>query len=179
MSASETGGVWGAASCARHADQRRDESARLSLWIWGYRLRHGGQLQRRRPVQGQRRRLPGIPRERSERCVVARHRGRRCPTNGDSGGQNGGVVAISCPSLGDCQASGSYLDTSGNYQAVVFGETDGVWQRGTEVTLPSGAGTVGVDGGIYAIYCASATSCVGVGSYLKGASTYEGFTLAG
>jgi hypothetical protein len=101
------------------------------------------------------------------------------PTNGNSGGQNGGVVAISCPSLGDCQASGSYLDTSGNYQAVVFGETDGVWQRGTEVTLPSGAVTVGVDGGIYAIYCASATSCVGVGSYLKGASTYEGFTLAG
>ncbi len=101
------------------------------------------------------------------------------PANGSSGGQNGGVVAISCPSLGDCQASGSYLDTSGNYQAVVFGETDGVWQRGTQVTLPSGATTVGVDGGIYALYCASATSCVGVGSYLQGVSTYEGFTLAG
>jgi hypothetical protein len=101
------------------------------------------------------------------------------PTNGNSGGQNGGVVAISCPSLGACQASGSYLDTSGNYQAVVFSEADGVWQRGAEVTLPGGAGTVGIDGGIYAIYCDSATSCVGVGSYLKGAGTYEGFTLAG
>jgi hypothetical protein len=101
------------------------------------------------------------------------------PVNGSSGGQNGGVVAISCPGLGECQASGSYLDTSGNYQAVVFSETGGEWQRGTEVTLPSGAATVGVDGGIYALYCASATSCVGVGSYLKGASTYEGFTLAG
>jgi hypothetical protein len=101
------------------------------------------------------------------------------PTNGSSGGQNGGVVALSCPSFGDCQASGSYLDTSGNYQAVVFSEADGVWQRGAEVTLPSGAITVGVDGGIYAIYCANVTSCVGVGSYLKGASTYEGFTLAG
>jgi hypothetical protein len=101
------------------------------------------------------------------------------PSNGDSGGQNGGVVAISCPTLGGCQASGSYLDASGNYQAVVFSETDGVWQRGTEVTLPGGAGTVGADGGIYAIYCAGADSCVGVGSFLKGASTYEGFTLAG
>jgi hypothetical protein len=100
------------------------------------------------------------------------------PTNGSSGGQNGGVVAISCPSLGDCQASGSYLDGSGNYQAVVFAETDGVWQRGSEVTLPSGAGSVGVDGGIYAIDCVSPASCVGVGSFLKGA-TYEGFTLAG
>jgi hypothetical protein len=101
------------------------------------------------------------------------------PANGASGGQNGGVVAISCPSLGACQASGSYLDSSGNYQAVVFSESDGAWQSGTEVTLPAGASTVGVDGGIYAIYCASATSCEGVGSYLKGANTYEGFTLAG
>jgi hypothetical protein len=101
------------------------------------------------------------------------------PSNGDSGGQNGGVVAISCPSVGDCQASGSYLDTAGHYQAVVFSENNGAWDRGTEVTLPGGAGTVGVDGGIYAIYCASSTSCVGVGSFLKGTSTYEGFTLAG
>jgi len=100
------------------------------------------------------------------------------PVNGDSGGQNGGVVAVSCPSLGACQASGSYLDSGGNYQAVVFSEIGGVWQRGAEVTLPGGAATVGVDGGIYAINCTSATSCVGVGSFLKDAGTYEGFTLA-
>lgn len=101
------------------------------------------------------------------------------PANGTSGGRNGGVVALSCPSLGACQASGSYLDARGNYQAVVFGESDGQWQRGSEVTLPGGSDTVGVDGGIYAIYCASQNSCVGVGSFLKGLSTYEGFTLAG
>jgi hypothetical protein len=100
------------------------------------------------------------------------------PSNGSSGGQNGGIVALSCPSAGNCEASGSYLDTAGNYQAVVVGEVNGVWQRGSEVTLPSGADTVGVDGGIYAINCATAASCVGVGSFLKGAATYEGFTLA-
>jgi hypothetical protein len=100
------------------------------------------------------------------------------PSNGSSGGQNGGIVALSCPSAGNCEASGSYLDTTGNYQAVVVGEVNGVWQRGSEITLPSGADTVGVDGGIYAIDCVNATSCVGVGSFLKGASTYEGFTLA-
>jgi hypothetical protein len=100
------------------------------------------------------------------------------PSNGSSGGQNGGIVALSCPSAGNCEASGSYLDTAGNYQAVVVGEVNGVWQRGSEVTLPNGAGTVGVDGGIYAINCSDDTSCVGVGSFLKGGSTYEGFTLA-
>jgi hypothetical protein len=100
------------------------------------------------------------------------------PSNGTSGGQNGGIVALSCPSAGNCQASGSYLDAAGNYQAVVVGEVNGVWQRGTEVSLPNGADTVGVDGGIYAINCASATSCVGVGSFLKNSTTYEAFTLA-
>jgi hypothetical protein len=99
------------------------------------------------------------------------------PANGNSGGQNGGVVALSCPSAGNCQASGSYLDEGGNYQAVVVSEVNGVWQRGSEVALPTGSRTVGVDGGIYALHCASATSCVGVGSYLQGSATYEGFTL--
>ena len=99
------------------------------------------------------------------------------PSGGVSGGQNGGVVALACPSVGECQASGSYLDSAGTYQAVTLSEVNGVWQRGTKVTLPGGASTVGVDGGIYAIVCPSASACVGVGSYLKGGAAYEGFTL--
>ncbi|MGC2175497.1 MAG: hypothetical protein WA614_08550 [Acidimicrobiales bacterium] len=98
------------------------------------------------------------------------------PNGGVSGGKNGGVVAVACPGVGECQASGSYIDSAGNYQAVTLSEVDGVWQRGTKVNLPDGAASVGVDGGIYAIACPSPTSCVGVGSYLKGGS-YEGFTL--
>jgi hypothetical protein len=99
------------------------------------------------------------------------------PSGGVTGGQNGGVVALACPSVGECQASGSYLDSAGTYQAVTLSEVDGVWQRGIKVTLPDGASTVGVDGGIYAIVCPSASTCVGVGSYLKGGAVYEGFTL--
>jgi hypothetical protein len=99
------------------------------------------------------------------------------PSGGVTGGQNGGVVAVACPKAGECQASGSYLDSAGAYQAVTLSEVNGVWQRGTKVTLPGGASTVGVDGGIYAIDCPSAATCVGVGSYLKGGAVYEGFTL--
>ncbi|HWD96237.1 MAG TPA: hypothetical protein VG246_07450 [Acidimicrobiales bacterium] len=99
------------------------------------------------------------------------------PAGGRSGGQNGGVVALACPAVGECQASGSYLDTAGAYQAVTLSEIDGVWQRGVKVTLPSSASTVGVDGGIYDIVCPTPSSCVGVGSYLKGGADYEGFTL--
>jgi hypothetical protein len=99
------------------------------------------------------------------------------PNGGVTGGQNGGVVAVDCPAAGDCRASGSYLDSAGTYQAVTLSEVNGVWQRGDKVTLPDGASTVGVDGGIYAIVCPSTSGCVGVGSYLKGSTVYEGFTL--
>lgn len=99
------------------------------------------------------------------------------PSGGASAGANGGVVAVACPLTGQCQASGSYLDGAGNYQALTMSEVDGVWQRGAKVNLPDGASSVGVDGGIYALSCPTATGCVGVGSYLRGADTYEGFTL--
>jgi hypothetical protein len=101
------------------------------------------------------------------------------PPGGASGGANGGIVALSCPRSDNCEASGSYLDSSGTYQALVVNEVNGVWQRASEVTLPGGASTVGVDGGVYAIDCFFDASCVGIGSYLTGSSTYEGFTLTG
>jgi hypothetical protein len=53
-----------------------------------------------------------------------------------------------------------------------------VWETGVKVTLPNNAASVGVDGGIYSLLCATPTSCIGTGSYLAGASTYEGFTLS-
>jgi hypothetical protein len=101
------------------------------------------------------------------------------PSGGRQAGKNGGVVAVACPSAGNCRASGAYLDSSGDYQALVVNQADGLWQRGEKVILPDGGTTVGVDGGIYSLLCASVNSCVGTGSYLKGGDTYEGFTLSG
>ena len=101
------------------------------------------------------------------------------PSGAREAGKNGGVVAVACPAEGSCRASGAYIDSSGNYQAVVVNQTGGLWQRGAKVVLPAGGATVGVDGGIYSLLCATANSCVGTGSYLKGAGIYEGFTLSG
>jgi hypothetical protein len=101
------------------------------------------------------------------------------PAGGRQAGKNGGVVAVACPSSGSCRASGAYVDAAGNYQAVVVNQVGDLWQRGIEVVLPGHATTVGVDGGIYSLICESASSCVGTGSYLQSADTYEGFTLSG
>jgi len=100
------------------------------------------------------------------------------PTGGRSAGANGGVVALSCPSAGNCRAGAAYLDGSGNYQALTVEEDNGAWRQGTKVTLPGGAATVGVDGGVYALDCPSIITCTAAGSYLKTATVYEGFTVS-
>lgn len=99
------------------------------------------------------------------------------PSGAQFAGKNGGVVALACPANGNCRASGAYVDAAGLYQAVVVTEVDGVWQQGVKVVLPGNASSVGVDGGIYALVCASTSLCTGSGSYQLNASTYEGFTL--
>lgn len=100
------------------------------------------------------------------------------PSGATQAGRNGGVVAISCPRVGNCRAGAAYLDSSNNYQALVVTETNGKWQRGTKVVLPAGANSVGVDGGVYALVCATANACTATGSYLSAATTYEGFILS-
>jgi hypothetical protein len=99
------------------------------------------------------------------------------PTGAMSAGANGGVVSLTCPKAGDCRAGAAYLDASSNYQALTVTEVGGTWQSGAKVTLPGGASTVGVDGGIYAMVCSSVNACTAIGSYLKNTTIYDGFTL--
>lgn len=97
------------------------------------------------------------------------------PAGANSGGANGGVVSVVCPAVGQCFAGGAYLDGAQRYQAILLRQSATGW-TGTRVRLPGGSSTVGVDGGLYALACARAAPCVGVGSYESGVS-YQGFTL--
>jgi hypothetical protein len=101
----------------------------------------------------------------------------KLPADGTQVGKNGGVVALSCRATGDCSAGAAYLDSSGAYQALVINEVNGNWQAGTKVTLPAGAASVGVDGGVYGLICQSPNICTATGSYQRSSTVYEGFTL--
>jgi hypothetical protein len=92
-------------------------------------------------------------------------------------GKNGGVVAVSCRSAGNCSAGAAYLDGSSNYQALVLNEVAGQWRTGQKITLPTGNNTVGVDGGVYGLICHRTGPCTATGSYLKTLTNYEGFTV--
>jgi hypothetical protein len=99
------------------------------------------------------------------------------PTGALMAGKNGGVVAVSCRSEGNCSAGAAYLDGSSEYQALVVNEVAGHWETGLKVTLPTGNNTVGVDGGVYGLICHAEGPCTATGSYMKTLTNYEGFTV--
>jgi hypothetical protein len=102
----------------------------------------------------------------------------KLPASAPQVGKNGGVVALTCPSNGNCSAGAAYLDATGNYQAVVVNRVNGTWLTGVKVTLPGGATSVGVDGGVYGLICKAVNQCTATGSYQRTATVYEGFTLS-
>ncbi len=99
------------------------------------------------------------------------------PTGAPQAGKNGGVITIACPSAGNCRAGAAYVDSGGNYQALVINEQNGTWQRGVKVVLPDGATTASVAGGVYEVVCTSVNACTAVGSYQENSGDYEGFVL--
>ncbi len=99
------------------------------------------------------------------------------PSGAVSTGKNGGVVSVSCSSAGECSAGAAYLDSAGNYQALVVNASGSTWRSGVKIGLPKSALTVGVDGGVYSLVC-HVGGCSGVGSYLSSPTLYAGFTLA-
>ncbi|MEO9180971.1 MAG: hypothetical protein ABI298_04910, partial [Acidimicrobiales bacterium] len=99
------------------------------------------------------------------------------PSGAQAAGKNGGVVAVSCRSTGNCSAGAAYVDAAGNYQALVVNEVASHWLIGTKISLPSGGTQVGVDGGVYGLVCNVKGPCSATGSYLEGVSNYEGFTV--
>jgi len=93
-------------------------------------------------------------------------------------GRNGGVVAVSCSSDGNCSAGAAYLDAAGNYQALVVNRVNSLWQTGVMVVLPAGATNVGTGGGIYGLVCGATGPCTATGSYLDAQGNYQGMTLS-
>jgi hypothetical protein len=86
-------------------------------------------------------------------------------------GGSASVPALSCPSAGDCAATGSYKDSSRQYEAFVVNEKDGTWGRAEEIP-----GTAKLNVGGYAmapaLSCASAGNCA-AGGYYEDSSGHE------
>jgi hypothetical protein len=84
------------------------------------------------------------------------------------------IDSVSCASVGNCSAGGSYTDGSGHQQAMVATETNGSWGRAEE--LP-GTATLNAGGGAYVgvLSCSSAGNCSAGGSYWGSSGLSEVF----
>jgi len=75
------------------------------------------------------------------------------------------LTSVSCPSVGNCDAVGSYNDTSGDLQGLMVTESSGSWASGVAPTVPADAGaTLFVQ--VLSVSCADAGDCAAVGNYL-------------
>jgi lysophospholipase L1-like esterase len=82
-----------------------------------------------------------------------------------SGSQSFTLRGVSCTSPNYCLAVGSYVDESGYANALVDDWNGSIWTEGNAVA-PNPRGTpYDANSALYAISCASLTSCVAVGEY--------------
>ena len=101
------------------------------------------------------------------------------PTNANGGG-GGALTSMTCTSLGDCVAVGTY-ETDLETAPMVVTEHAGTWARAIELPLPSNAATgPRAIAFMLGVACSSSASCVAVGNtQTKTDSTGEAFIDTG
>jgi hypothetical protein len=85
------------------------------------------------------------------------------------------VPGLSCPSVNECVAVGSYQDSSGGMDGLLLTWSGGAWSS-VSVPLPANAAT-SPDVSIYAVSCASVNDCVAGGSYTDSSGNTQGLLL--
>jgi large repetitive protein len=89
---------------------------------------------------------------------------------GASGSPQNAFDSVSCFSVGNCVAVGTYLDSGGNQEALLDVEAGGTWSN-VKAPLPSDADTSNQDNTLDAVACTSPVDCVAVGSYVNTSPT--------
>jgi hypothetical protein len=89
-------------------------------------------------------------------------------------GTRGYLESISCPTDGNCAATGTYLDKSADWQAFVVDEVDGSWQPAQEIAKSL---NVGGYAWMSSVSCPSAGNCSAAGYYANEAQGFVGLVV--
>jgi hypothetical protein len=87
----------------------------------------------------------------------------RLPHNA-SASPEASLSSVTCTGVGSCVAVGSYLNTSGRFEALAVTETRGGWALATVITPPPGA-AANPDASLNSVSCPKAGFCTAVGYY--------------
>lgn len=98
---------------------------------------------------------------------------------GTFGDQNTVLSSVACPQAGACTAVGWYYDNGENSQGLLLEQSGGVWQPGTEVTLPANAvkGLQKQAAGLDWVSCSSPGNCLATGVYTTIALDNQGLLV--
>lgn len=78
------------------------------------------------------------------------------------------LTNVSCATVGNCVAIGSFSDGSFNTLAMLAREVKGAFDPGVNVSLPSDAATSSQNAVLYSVSCWTSGDCTAVGSYVDG-----------
>jgi len=95
-------------------------------------------------------------------------------------GDEAEVNSVSCASAGNCAAGGYYYDSSpnssGNPQAFVVSQKNGVWRTAIKVPGTAALSTNGAD--VHSVSCASAGNCAAGGYYRVSSDNLQAFVVS-
>jgi len=99
---------------------------------------------------------------------------------GTVGDQTVVLSSVACPQAGSCTAVGWYFDNYENGEGLLITQSNGVWQPGTKVTLPTNAvsGLEKQSAGLDWISCASLGNCLATGVYTDIGYNSQGLLLS-
>ena len=99
------------------------------------------------------------------------------PANADPQFPGVFISSVSCASVGNCTAVGTYLDNSSNEEGLLLTETAGVWATGVEAVLPANAAATNELLHLDSVSCASPGNCSAVGGYTDTSRNDQGLLL--
>ena len=84
--------------------------------------------------------------------------------SGAKGIPDGFLPTLTCVSVGNCEAGGSYTDANNRVEGLILNETNGVWTAPSTLKAPVGAAAnPGVT--VYALSCGALGNCSAAGNY--------------
>jgi hypothetical protein len=98
------------------------------------------------------------------------------PANAAATNRSVGLNSVSCGSVGNCTAVGSYA-TGSAAEGLLLSETGGSWETGVEAPLPANAAATGQAAGLTSVSCSSAGNCSAIGIYTDSSGNGPGLLL--
>lgn len=108
--------------------------------------------------------------------------GQATPVNFGVGGQNaaptGVLNSVSCASVGNCTAAGSFFNASGSgTEAFTVTSTAGTWGTATPAVFAGGIQNANPNAEFKSVSCASVGNCTAAGSFRNATGWTEAFTM--